>query len=39
MEGGLGGYANEIGHIYIDIINQYDSHGLLSFIALLISFV
>ena len=38
MEGGLG-YANKMGYIYVDIINQYHAHGLSSFIALLVSFV
>ena len=37
--GGGGGYANKMGYIYIDIINQYHAHGLSSFIARLISFV
>ena len=35
----VGGDANKMGYIYIDIINQYHVHGLSSFIALLISFV
>ena len=39
LGGGGGGYANKMGYIYIDIINQYNAHGLSSFIALLISFV